>query len=125
MIILTLLEEQVLQQMIFQEVRNIDQASLFVKTIRLDSRTFSPDSVDVQKCAGFFLNISNWEFLKDLREKSQLSMQASHPNLSIGADFILFVESPEGPFLEASFYGESLPIEVLLSRNHGFTFEAK
>ncbi|MBC3915978.1 hypothetical protein H8L32_00640 [Undibacterium sp. CY18W] len=120
MINLTSLERSVLEQMIFEEIKDIDRARLLVSTVRPTSRTFSPDAMDIRRCAGFYINISDCEFLGISPEKPRFSVQAFHPSLSIGADFILFKESSEGAFLEATFYGESLLIEDLISPNHGF-----
>lgn len=121
---MTSLELQVLELLIFQEIKDMDRTRSLVETVRPKSRTFSPDALDERRSAGFYLSISDCSLLGISPLKPRLSVQATHPNLSVGADFILFKDSSEGPFLESTFYGESLPIEQLLSPDHGFDFVA-
>ncbi len=107
-------------RMACNEIRDPARARFVVSTVTLRSRTFSQDVSDNRRCVGFYLNMTACELVQGSDDDSPLTLQASHADLSIGADFILFKKSLEGPFLEATFYGESLSIDQLLSLEHGF-----
>jgi hypothetical protein len=123
MITITPLEHSVLLKMILEEIKDPDRARFLVQKMRPKGRTFSPDVLDGRRCAGFYLDLYECELPEIEPEKSRLTAEASHPSLSIGADFIFFRHSSDGPFLEASFFGESVPIDQLLSADHGFILE--
>lgn len=123
MITITPLEHSVLMKMILKEIKDPDRARFLVEKMRPQRRTFSPDVLDVRRCAGFYLDFYECELPEIVAEKSRLTAEVSHPSLSIGADFIFFRHSSEGPVLEASFFGESVLIDQLLSADHGFILE--
>lgn len=118
---LTALESQVLRQMVINETGDMNLAKNFISTARVINRTFSPDALNAKRCTGFFTTMNESEFFDLMIMPPRLSLTATHPDLSVGADFILFKHSVEGPFLECSFYGDSLPIDTLLGDFHGFT----
>ncbi len=89
-------------------------------------RSFSVDVVDEANCVGFYTSFEPYDLGSAVEYQSaQLSVQMAHPNLSIGADFILFVKADRTvDFLEATFYGETLPIESVESAEHQFSIPA-
>ncbi|MCY0913269.1 hypothetical protein [Massilia antarctica] len=110
-------------KMIVETISDPDRARFLVQNMRPKGRTFTPDALDVRRCAGFYLDFYECELPEVEAEKGHLATIASHPSLSIGGHFILFRHSSEGPFLEGSFYGESLSMNQLLSADHGFILE--
>ncbi|NHZ66460.1 hypothetical protein [Massilia genomosp. 1] len=117
---MTSLERSVLIRMILEEIKDPERARFLVQKMRPKGRTLSPDVLDVHRCAGFYLDLYECDLKEIAPEKSRLNAQAAHSSLSVGADFILFRYSSEGPVLEASFFGESVAIDQLLSVDHGF-----
>lgn len=123
MMTMTSLEHSVLIRMILEEIKDPERARFLVQKMRPKDRTFSPDGLDVRRCAGFYLDLYECDLKEIASEKPRLTAQATHSSLSIGADFILFRYSCEGPVLEASFFGESVTIDQLISVDHGFIFK--
>jgi hypothetical protein len=123
MINMTSLEYSVIFKMIVNEVRDPDRAHSLVRNMRLKGRTFSPDALDVERCAGFYLDFYECKLPEIEAEKSHFATISSHPTLSVGGHFMLFRHSSRGPYLEGSFYGESIPMNQLLSSDHGFILE--
>lgn len=122
MIKMTLLEKNLIEAILSSKVLNAEAVADIVGRLVVKERVFSEDALDSNKCCGFYLHFADNDTLSNLDPlPHHLGIQGSHKELSIGADFILFMKQDGIDFLEASFYGEALPTELLLSDQHGFT----
>jgi len=116
MIEITSLEKLIISIMLLRKNENLND-EMIINSISFISRDFSVDAINESYCCGFYLEFLINQNTFDLDMKKMISMQMHHADLTYGADFILFLDKG---FLEATFYGLSLPIQRVLSKNHGF-----
>ncbi|QDQ24909.1 hypothetical protein FNU76_00310 [Chitinimonas arctica] len=124
MIKISTLEREVIFSILAQAAGSPAQAQAIVDQLVIADRTISSAADDPDRCCGFYLNFTENSALTELDLlPHNFSLQGTHPDLIAGGDFILFFDSKKGiSFLEATFYGETLPTARLLSEQHGFTF---
>jgi len=96
-----------------------------IESLVVQSRTFSLDVLNKERCAGFYLHFDDNSLLSEFDSlPRQISIHANHRGLPTGGDFLLFLTSVGGiDFLEASFYGDVLPISEIMSANHAFQID--
>ncbi|WP_140806558.1 hypothetical protein [Rhodanobacter glycinis] len=96
-----------------------------VESLVVKSRKFSLDVLNKERCAGFYLHFNDNSLLSEFESlPRQVSIHVNHPGLPTGGDFLLFLTSVGGvDFLEASFYGDVLPISEIMSANHAFQID--
>lgn len=118
---LTRLESQVIGAIFSKYVADNLTLVNLLDQLQVQDRQFSPDSLDSAKSCGFYVDFECSDVLSRMNFTADFpSIQATHSHLTVGADFILFLQSnSECGFLEATFHGESLPTAMLLSANHG------
>jgi hypothetical protein len=122
---LTELERKALQAILSPRLEN-GRLDALLSDIVVKERSFSVDVASEANCVGFYTRFEPYDLGSAVEYNSaQLSVQMMHPKLSIGADFILFVKADRTvDFLEATFYGETLPIESVESAEHQFSIPA-
>jgi hypothetical protein len=96
-----------------------------IESLIIKSRKFSLDVLNKERCAGFYLNFNDNSLLSEFESlPRQISIHVNHRGLPTGGDFLLFLTSVGGvEFLEASFYGDVLPISEIMNADHGFQID--
>lgn len=120
---LTVLEREVILAILTSLVRDGVLLSKIVSALAVAERSFSADALDKERCVGFFTDFAGNELLRGIDDiPHHLGVQASHHALPAGGDFILFFDQQKAgiKMLEASFFGNTLPIDELISVGHGF-----
>ena len=125
MIKITKLEKEIIKYiLLYNNVTDIVLINEIINKISIDNRTFSTSPNDDNLCCGFYIDFmknNSLDFIKDLPH--HLTAHGHHNNLRIGSDFLIFTKDSGIDFIEASFYGDDLlPVSLLISDNHGFTF---
>ncbi|WP_147483834.1 hypothetical protein [Burkholderia pseudomallei] len=95
------------------------------QSLEIEKREFSLDVSDSDCCVGFYVHFKNNDFLGGVGGiPHHISLHADHDWLPAGGDFILFLK-PDGcvDFLEATFYGFSMPISDLVAESHHFNLK--
>jgi len=118
---LTVFERNIIMAMLSQNLLDAEVSAVIVDKLVVKDRFFSEDTLDTSKCCGFYLHFAENDVLKGIESvPHHIGLQGNHKELPVGADFVLFIKPNGIDFLEASFYGDTLPIELLLSDHPSF-----
>jgi hypothetical protein len=129
---ITRLEFEVVTKALSPLVPQEDEIAKILAELKVSDRRFSSDVTDASKCVGYYLYFEASESLKLLPTLPTLPTLPHHlgvhglSHLSpAGGDFILFLDqtSRSLDYLEASFFGHPVSIQVLKSDQHTFKFE--
>ena len=123
MSVLTTLEKQVVELILHTSPLKREQITELLGVLTVRERTFSTDARNKALCCGFYVNFAENEIARTgVQLPTHLGIQASHPKLRVGADFVLFFRknAPGLDLLEATFFDQSYPITDLQSDPHGF-----
>jgi len=95
-----------------------------VDSLIVKARKFSEGVRDATKCSGFYTHFEPNAVLHNIDGlPTHVSVHCKHPELELGAEFILFLRTDGcARFLEATFYAELLDIEKVMSADHAFKF---
>ncbi|MBT9099096.1 hypothetical protein KFZ76_15450 [Methylovulum psychrotolerans] len=117
------LEKTILQTILASIIGDVKMIAYIIENLVINDREFSEDALNKAQCCGFYLNFVSNEVLAGVEPLPHyLGIQASHKDLPVGADFIVFMNPQKGiDFLEAVFYSDTIPIQPLLSKDHGLT----
>lgn len=122
MINMSPLEKDIMVKILNLHFNTPGLAKHIIESLVVKSRKFSLDVLNKERCAGFYLNFNDNSLLSELESlPRQISIHVNHPRLPTGGDFLLFLTPIGGvDFLEASFYGDVLPISEVMNANHTF-----